>query len=69
MPTFIVSVEIEVEADNVDQAWEEVAEPFHSHTGIQEISKLIPAMTNWYIGEATPESNQFTYRLQQRISK
>ena len=48
MPTFIVPIEIEVEADNIDQAWEEVAEPFHSN----EISVLIPDMLNWHIGEA-----------------
>ena len=48
MPTFLISVEIEVEADNIDQAWEAVAEPFHSN----EISVLIPDMLNWHIGEA-----------------
>ena len=56
MPIFIVPIEIEVEADNIDQAWEEVAEPFHSN----EISVLIPAMLNWHIGEAEPVDEEYT---------
>jgi|TARA_R110000765_G_scaffold338898_1_gene429107 hypothetical protein len=48
MPTFLISIELEVEADDIDQAWGGVAEPFHSN----EISVLIPSILNWHIGEA-----------------
>jgi len=56
---FTVHVEIEVEADDVDQAWQAVAEPFHNN--VQEVSKLIPAMTNWYIEEANPEYDRIGF--------
>lgn len=47
MARYTVTVEIEVDADNIDEAWQMVAEPFH--TG--KVSVSIPEWRNPYIGE------------------
>ena len=47
MARYTIPVEIEVYANNADEAWKIVAEPFHNGG----VSAVIPEWRNPYIGE------------------